>query len=151
MDDGTGNGETAELLKRFIEDVAGVEVGSDKDVSFPFDWAIGGFLVGNDGAYGGVELHFAINEPIGVVLPNLIDNVIDFVEVGILTAGAVGGVGKHGDSGSVSGVSVICDGGVFDDGVKLVPIWDFVDAAVGEGEDLTALLADETTGEIFGP
>ena len=102
------------------------------------------------GIYGSVELHFAVDKPIGMVLLDLIDDVINLVEIRVLAAGTVGGVGKHGDAGLVLGVGLIGDSGIFNDSVELFFSGDFVDAAVGEGEDLFIFLADETAGEIVG-
>ena len=100
------------------------------------------------GVDGGVELHFAVYQPIGVVLSDLVDDEMDFGEVGVFAAGAVGGVGEHGDDGLGASVVLVGGGGVFYDGVKLVFVGEFVDAAVGEGEELVAFLADETAREV---
>ena len=41
-------------------------------------------------------------------------------------------------------------GGVFDNGVELFFRWEFVDAAIGDGEELVAFFADKTTREKWG-
>ncbi len=52
-----------------------------------------------------------------MVLPDLVDDEMDFVEVGVLAAGAVGRVGKHSDAGLLTGETREGLGGVFDDSV----------------------------------
>ena len=99
MDDGAGDAEVGELLERFVEDVAGVQVGSDEDVGVALDGGGGEFLAADVGVDGAVELHLAVNEPVGVVVADFVDDEVDFVEIGVLAAGAVGGVGEHGDAG----------------------------------------------------
>lgn len=81
---------------------------------------------------------------------DLADDVMGFGEVGIFAAGAVGRVGKHGDFWLTIGVFGESSGGVFDNGIELLLSWLFVDAAVGEGEDLVAFLANEAAREVFG-
>ena len=78
LDNRAGTGEAAEALERFVEEVAGVEIGSDENVGLAFDGAGGEFFGGNLGVDGGVELHFAVDEPVGVILSDLIDNEVDF-------------------------------------------------------------------------
>ena len=83
-----------------------------------------------------------------MIFTDLVNNEVDFGEVGIFAAGAVSGVGKHGDDGLIVGVVLVGGGGVFDDGVELVFVGEFVDAAVSEGENLAVFLADEAAGEV---
>ena len=99
---------------------------------------------------GDVKLHFAVYEPIWMVLFDFIDNVVDFIKIGVFATGAIGGVGKHGDFGLSIGESDKSLGSVFDNGIKLLLGGLFVDAAVGEGVDLVVFLADETAGEELG-
>ena len=79
---------------------------------------------------------------------NLINHEMDFFEVGIFAAGAVCGVGKHGDFWSFASEVLESYGSIFDYGVELLFGWEFINAAVGEGEKLIAFLADETTRKI---
>ena len=81
---------------------------------------------------GGVELHFSVNEPVGVVRANFVDDEVDFFEVRIFAARTVGGIGKHGDFGGVLVVGLVSGGGIFNDSIKLIGGREFVDAAVGE-------------------
>ena len=92
MDDGAGDGETAELLEGFVKDVAGIEVGSDEDVGLTLQGTIRDFFGGDCGIDGGVELHFAVDKPVGMTFTNFVDNKMDFNEVGIFAARAVGRV-----------------------------------------------------------
>ena len=64
---------------------------------------------------------------------NLGNSGADFIEVGILAAGAVGGIRKHGDAWSGVGVGLESLGGVFDNSDELLGGGLFVDAAIGEG------------------
>ena len=133
MNDGAGDGEFAKLFEGFVEDVAGIEIRSDEDVGFPFYGALWSFLASDGGIHGSVELHFAVDEPIGMVLFDLVDDVMNLVEVRVFSAGTIGGVGKHGDAGLGIGEGSESDGGIFDNDVELFFGRDFVDAAVGEG------------------
>lgn len=150
MNHGASDGETAELFERFVEDVAGIEIWSDENVGVSLQGAVWGFL----GCYlwvdGGVELHFAVDDVIWVGLFDFIYDVVDFVEIRVLAAGAVSGVGKHGDFGLLASVFNEGCGGIFDDGVQLFGCGLFVDAAIGDGDDLVILFANKTAGEIGG-
>ena len=94
-------------------------------------------------------MHFAVDEPVGVVLADFFDDRMDFVEVGVFATRAVGGVGKHGDFRLSIGVCFKRKSGVFDDGVELVLAGLLINATVGKGEDLVAFLANEATGKIL--
>ena len=83
-----------------------------------------------------------------MILLDLFDNEIDFVEIGVFTAGAIGGVGEHGDFGLIIGVILESGGGVFDDYVELFFRREFIYATVGESENLVAFFADEAAGKI---
>ena len=52
-----------------------------------------------------------------MVLLNLGNNIMDFLEVGIFATRAMGRVGKHGDSGSLAGIADKGLGGIFDSGI----------------------------------
>ena len=149
MDDGASDGEAAETFKGFVEDVARIKIGGDEDVGAAFYGGFGKFFVADFGVDSGVELHFAVDEPVGAILSDLIYAKMDFGEVGIFAAGAVGGVRKHSNARLLVSVVLVGGGGVFDDCVELVFVWEFVDAAVGESEDLVGFLADEAAGEIL--
>ena len=154
MDNWAGNGEAAELFERFVEDIAGIEVGSDENIGTPLQRTFGSLFGGDSGIYSGVELHLAVDEPIGVGLPNLIDDLVDFGEIRVFATGAIGGVGKHGDLGLLVVINLESGGSVLDDGVELFSGGEFVDATVGKGEVLCVVwsiaFTDETAGEIFG-
>lgn len=62
LEDGAGDMEAGDVLEGFVEDVTGVEVGDDEDVGMAGNGRIGEFLLSNFWIYGGVELHFAIQE-----------------------------------------------------------------------------------------
>ena len=81
-------------------------------------------------------------------LPNFIYAEMDFFKVGVFAAGAVSGVGEHGDSGLVIGIFEKSCGSVFDDGVKLLLGRGFIDTAIGEGDDAIAFFANKTAREI---
>ena len=130
LDNGAGYVETTELFKRFVEDVAGIKVGSNKNVGLALQGAFGSFLGGDFRIHGGVELHFAVDNPVGVILFDLVDNEIDFVKIGIFSAGAIGGVGEHGDFGLTTSVVLEGDGSIFDDYVELFLRREFVHAAI---------------------
>lgn len=147
MNERTGDSEAAKPFKRFVENIAGIEVGSNKNVGIAFDDGSGEFFGGDFGVDGGVKLHFAVYEPIWMVLANLVDSIMDFWKVGIFTAGAVSGIGKNGDSRLSFGKRFESLGGIFDNSVELFFCGLLIDAAVGESENLFAFLADETTGE----
>ncbi len=78
-------------------------------------------------------MHFAVDYPVWVVLANLGNSGADFSEVGVFTAGAVGGIGKHGDAWGGVGVGLESFGGVFDNGDELLGGGLFINAAIGEG------------------
>lgn len=67
LEDGAGDMEAGDVLKGFVEDVAGIEVGDDEDIGVAGDGGVGEFLLGDGGIDGGVELHFAIEEDFGVL------------------------------------------------------------------------------------
>ncbi len=118
LDNGAGYVEATELFERFVENITGIEVGGNKNVSLALQGTFGGFLGGDFWINRGIELHFAVDSPIGVILLDLFDNEIDFVEIGVFAAGAIGGVGEHGDFGLIIGVILESGGGVFDDYVE---------------------------------
>lgn len=66
LENGAGDGKTADLFEGFVESIAGIEVRSDEDVGVTGDRRGGSFFGGNSGINGGVELHFSINDNIGV-------------------------------------------------------------------------------------
>ncbi len=74
---------------------------------------------------------------------------MDFLEVGIFAAGAMGGVGKHGDFGGFASVCSKRNSGVFYGSVELLLGGEFVDAAVSERENRVAFLADKATGKVI--
>ena len=150
MDDRAGDGKTGKLFERFIEDVAGVEVGGDEDVGTALEDATRGLFKGDVRVDGGIELHFAVDEIVGVGLADVVDGKSDFFEVGVFTTGAVGRVREHGDAGLFVVVGDEGSGGVFDDSAELFFGGLFVDAAVGDSEMVIATFADETTREKRG-
>ena len=95
----------------------------------------------------GVKLHFPVYYPIWVILTNLVNNEMDFVEIGILATRTIGGVGEHGDDGLLVGEFRKSFGSVFNNAIQLFVSGLFIDAAVSEGEELVAFLANETAGE----
>ena len=98
----------------------------------------------------GVKLHFPVYYPIWVILTNLVNNEMDFVEIGVFTTGTIGGVGEHGDDRLLVGEFRKSFGSVFNNAIQLFVSGLFIDAAIGEGEELVAFLADKATGEEFG-
>ena len=151
LDDRTSTSKTAEAFERFVKNVAGIEIGSDKQVGLTLEGAAGSFFVSDFGDDSGVELHFAINEPVGMVCADLVDDGVDSVEVGIFTAGAVSGVREHGDFGLFVVVGYECGSRIFDDGVELVGIGKFIDATVSENEMFASrFFTHEAAGEILG-
>lgn len=62
MENRAGNGEAAELLEGFVEEVAGIQVGGDENVSVAGDGGIWGFFRANARVHGGVELHFSVDK-----------------------------------------------------------------------------------------
>ena len=148
LDNGAGYVEATELFERFVENIAGIEVGGNKNVSLALQGTFGGFLGGDFRINRGVKLHFAINNPVGVILLDLFDDEMDFVKIGIFAAGAIGGVGEHGNLGLTTSVVLEGDGGVFDDYVELFLCGEFIYTAVSESENLVAFFADEAAGKI---
>lgn len=73
LENRAGDGEAGDLFENFVDEVARVEVGGDKDIGLPGDLA--GFGVGSGLAFvstdtridGGVELHFSGNENIALL------------------------------------------------------------------------------------
>lgn len=49
LEKGAGDGKSADLLESFVEEVAGVEVGSDEDIGAASDGGIGEFVMGDVG------------------------------------------------------------------------------------------------------
>lgn len=66
LQDGAGNGVSADLLESFVEEIAGVEIGRDEDVGLAGDGGMRGFLVADSRIDGGIELHFSVNEEVSV-------------------------------------------------------------------------------------
>ncbi len=81
---------------------------------------------------------------------DFVDDKMDFIEVGVFATGAIGGVGKHGDSRGVACEIFESGGGIFDNGVELLFGRGFVDAAVGKSEHLIVFFANKATGEKRG-
>ena len=71
----------------------------------------------DDWVYSSVELKFAVDEPVGMIFGDLLDDVVSLVGVGIFAARTVGGVGKESDFGLMASVDLKCLCGVFDDSV----------------------------------
>lgn len=65
LEDGAGDGEASKLFEGFVEEVAGVEVGSNEDIGLAGDGRGGEFFGGDGGVQGGIELHFAVDEEVG--------------------------------------------------------------------------------------
>ena len=82
-----------------------------------------------------------------MIFADFCDDGVDFFEVGIFAAGALGGIGEHGDFGLFPVVGLESFGGIFDDAVEFVGVGEFVDATVGEDKMLAFPLANEATGE----
>lgn len=59
--------EAGDVLEGFVEDVAGIEVRDDEDISVTSDRGVGEFLLRDGGIDGSVELHFAIEENLGIL------------------------------------------------------------------------------------
>ena len=83
-----------------------------------------------------------------MILLDLFDDEMDFVKIGIFAAGAIGGVGEHGNLGVTTSVVLEGDGGVFDDYVELFFRREFIYATVSESENLVAFFADEAAGKV---
>lgn len=150
LDNGTSNSEIAELFEGFVEDITRIEVGSDEDVGFAGNGGSGGLFASNAGVNCGVKLHFAVDDIVGVVFADFGDDVINLFEIRVFATRAVGGVGKHGDFGSLASVFYESLCGVFDDGVELVGGGELVNAAIGESEDLVGFFTNKTAREKAG-
>lgn len=61
LQDGAGNGVSADLLESFVEEIAGVEIGRDEDVGLAGDGGIWELFGGDGRIDGGVELHFSVD------------------------------------------------------------------------------------------
>lgn len=95
-------------------------------------------------------MHFSVDETIGMVGFNTVDDGGDFGKVGVFTAGTVGRVRKHGDARLLTVENFESLGGVFDNGVELLGVGLFVDATIGEDEMDIGAFTNETTREIRG-
>ncbi len=135
------------MFHGLVEDVAGVEVWCDKDVGVAGDWGAGDFFLANFGVDGGIELHFAVDEPICVIFADFVDDGIDFRKIGIFATRTFGGIREHRDAWSVIKICFVSFGGVFDDSVELLFGGELIDATVGYDEGLVALFTDKTTRE----
>lgn len=74
----------------------------------------------------------------------------DFGEVGVFATRAVGGIREHGDARLLAVESFESLSSVFDNGVELLGVGLFVDAAIGEDEMGIGAFANETAREIGG-
>ena len=117
-------------------------------LAWPWMLEVGNFLAAISGLMAASSCISPSISQSGWFLRNLVNHEMDFGEVGILAAGTVGGVGKHGDFGGLIGVFGKSGSGVFDYGVELLLGGKFVDAAVSERKGRVVLFADEATGKI---
>ena len=147
MDNGAGAGEAGELLERLVEDVAGIEVWYDENISSTFYRRVWNLFGGDTWIDCCVELHFPIDEIVRMVLMDFFDCIVDFFEVGVFATGTVGGIGKHSDFGLFAGIFSKCFCSIFDDSVELLFGGLLINAAVGESEGCVVFLADETARE----
>ena len=84
-----------------------------------------------------------------MIFANFVNYEMDFFEVGIFAATAIGRIGKHGDFGLFIIISLISFGGIFNYSIELFFGGNFVDSAIGESEMLAFFFADKTTREII--
>ena len=82
-----------------------------------------------------------------MVLTDSFDDRMYFFEVRVLTTGAIGGVGEHGDFWLIVSIGFVGGGGIFDDAVEFISIGLFVNATIGNSENLVLFLTDETARE----
>ena len=77
-------------------------------------------------------MHFAVDEPIRVILANFINNIVDFFKIGIFAARTVSRIRKHGDLGFFVGVGDKSLSRVFDYSVELFFGRELIDSTIGE-------------------
>ena len=77
LEDGAGGGKATKLFKRFVEDVAGVEIGADKDIGLAGDSGMRGFFASNSRVDRGVKLEFAVNENIEVLGADALNDILN--------------------------------------------------------------------------
>ena len=95
-------------------------------------------------------MHFPVDKIIGVGGFDTVDDGGDFGEIWVFATGTVGRIREHGDVRLLVVEGFESLGGVFDNGVELLGVGLFVDAAVGEDEMGAGAFANEATREIRG-
>lgn len=124
LQDGAGDGEAGDLFEDFVDQVAGIEVGSNEDVGLAGDRV--GFGVGSRLALaetdtrvdGGVELHFSGDEHIAII--ERPKSFLDNVNRGVLAATTKSGEGEQGDAGLVGKEFLGGSIGLLDDFAELI-------------------------------
>ena len=76
----------AETLNEFVADIAGLEVGEDKNIGATRDAALGSFELADVRHERGVELELAVNEEVGMKLVEHFGGVNDLLHVGMMGA-----------------------------------------------------------------
>ncbi len=66
------------------------------------------------GVDSSVELHFAVDEPVGMIISDFVDTIVNFVEIGIFATATIGGIREQGNFGLLSREGGESIGGIFD-------------------------------------
>lgn len=150
----TSDSEAGELLKDFVNKVAGIEVRGDEDASLTGDLV--GFGVGvlrvafaeaNTGINGGVELHFSGDKDIALV--EIRKSFLDNVDSSIFAAAAEGREREHGDARFIGEEFLGGSVGLFDDFSELVGGRVLAGGHVGKKVKLGVATHYNETGESF--
>ena len=154
LKDRSGDGEAGELLKDFVNEVAGIEIWGDEDVSLTGNLV--GFGVGvlrvafvetNTRIDGGVELHFSGDKDIafGEACKSFLDN----VDSSIFAAAANGREREHGDARFIREEFLGGSVGLFDDFSELTGGRVLAGGHVGEKVEFGVAAHDNEAGESF--
>ena len=154
LKDRSSDGKAGELLKDFVNKVAGIEIWGDEDVSLTGNLV--GFGVGvlrvafvetNTGIDGGVELHFSGDKDIafGEACKSFLDN----VDSSIFAAAANGREREHGDARSIGEEFFSGSVGLFDDFSELIDGRVLAGGHVGEKVEFGVATHDNEAGESF--
>lgn len=154
LKDRSGDGEAGELLKDFVNEVTGIEVRGDEDVSLTGDlvgFGVGvlrvAFVEANTRIDGGVKLHFSGDKDIafGEACKSFLDN----VDSSIFAAAANGREREHGDAWSIGEEFLGGSVGLLNDFSELIGGRVLAGGHIGEKIEFGVAAHDDEAGESF--
>lgn len=154
LKDRSSDGKAGELLKDFVNEVTGIEVRGDEDVSLTGDlvgFGVGvlrvAFVEANTRIDGGVKLHFSGDKDIafGEACKSFLDN----VDSSIFAAAANGREREHGDAWSIGEEFLGGSVGLLNDFSELIGGRVLAGGHIGEKIEFGVAAHDDEAGESF--